>query len=537
MTAIRVRDRFCTLIFLLMCLSHSAFAQDAASNQPVVKSKPVFVPKITIGKETTWVTEPVGPNGFIDYLAAVNHRHSQGVTLQNNAVVLLYRAMGPNPDRTRQPDRFFQLLGIEPPPEEGTYYEGLGNWWRRKEKPLPEGAVDLNAISDMESTAQSRPWKAKEFPEIAEWLRDLDVPLQFAAEAASRTEYFSPVVPPQGKDEGKMIEVLLPGAQLARGFARAFITRAMLRLGEGDDYAALRDLFVLHRLGRLVGRGPTMIEGLVGIALESMAIEAELRMISETQPSARFVARYRKQLDNLPTRSLMADKIDVAERAMFLDCCIHIARGNMHIEEIAGGDADNSFLKKLVEGAVVQSVEWDEVLKTSNRWYDRMVTAVKLPTYREREASLAKLDEDIQALAKKRQGPTALLQLLGGSPAITQAVAETLITLLLPAVRQAHRAEDKIVQRMQNLDVALALSAWRSEHDSYPKSLADLVPKYLAVVPIDRFNGEPLHYSTTPDGYLFYSVGQNGKDDEGRSFDDNPRGDDLPVQMPKPQLK
>lgn len=209
----------------------------------------------------------------------------------------------------------------------------------------------------------------------------------------------------------------------------------------------------------------------------------------------------------------------------------------MHIEEIAGGDADNSFLKKMVEGAVVQSVEWDEVLKTSNRWYDRMVTAVKLPTYREREVSLAKLDEEMQALAKKRQGPAALLQLLGGKSAITQAVAETLINLLLPAVRQAHRAEDRIIQRMQNLEVALALSAWRSEHDSYPKSLADLVPKYLAVAPTDHFNGEPLHYSTTPDGYLFYSIGQNGMDDEGRSFDDNPRGDDLSVQTPKPRAK
>ena len=537
MTGIRVRDRWYVLIVLAMCLSGSVLGQDAASNQPVSKSKPVFVPKITVGKETTWVTVPVGPNGFIDYLAAVNQRHMRGVTPENNAVALLYQAMGPKPDGTRQPDRFFQLLGIEPPPEEGTYYEELGRWWKRKEKPLPEGAADFNVIYDIQSTAQSRPWKAKEFPEIAEWLRDLDVPLQLAAEAASRTEYFSPLVPPQGKEEGRLIEVLLPGAQLARGFARAFIARAMLRLGEVDDYAAWRDLFVVHRLGRLVGRGPTMIEGLVGIALESMAIEAELRMISETQPSAKFVARYRKQLDNLPARSLMADKIDVAERAMFLDCCTHFARGTISIEEIGGGDADNSFMKKLVEGAVVQSVDWDEVMRASNRWYDRMVVAAKLPTYREREEAFAKLDEDIQTLAQKRHGPAALLQLLAGKPAITQAIADTLITLLLPAVRQAHRAEDRITQRMQNLEVALALSAWRSEHDSYPKSLADLVPKYLAVAPTDRFNSEPLHYSTTPDGYLFYSVGDNGKDDEGHSFDDNPRGDDLPVKMPKPPAK
>jgi hypothetical protein len=38
-------------------------------------------------------------------------------------------------------------------------------------------------------------------------------------------------------------------------------------------------------------------------------------------------------------------------------------------------------------------------------------------------------------------------------------------------------------------------------------------------------------------GYLFYSVGINGKDEEGLSPDDNPPGGNLPVRMPLPELK
>lgn len=501
-----IRDRWGLLIVMIvLCLSLSALAQDGSVEKTNAKPKPVFVPKITIGKETTWATEPVGPSGLIDYLAAVNQRHSQGVTLENNSAVLLYRAMGPKPDGTRQPDRFFQLLGIETPPQEGHYYEELGNWWRRKGKPLPDGAVDLNVIYEIQSTAQSRPWKAKEFPEIAEWLRDNEVPLQIAAEAASRSEYFSPLVSPNDK-EGQLLLVLLPGAQLSRGFARAFVARAMLRLGEGDDYGAWRDLIAAHRIARLVGRGPTIIEGLVGVAIESLAIEAELRLISETQPSAKFVARYRKQLDNLPTRSSMADKIDICERAMFLDCCIHIARGSMNWESINSGLPENSFWKRLAEGAVAQSIEWDDVLKYGNHWYDRLVTAAKRPTHRERAEAFANLEVELKALVQKRQGVGAWLPLLGGKPALTQAASETLVSMLLPGATQATVAEDRAKQRMQNLNVTLALSAWRSEHDSYPKSLAELVPKYLSVIPIDYVKDRPLQFEPTPDGFRFFSV-------------------------------
>lgn len=61
--------------------------------------------------------------------------------------------------------------------------------------------------------------------------------------------------------------------------------------------------------------------------------------------------------------------------------------------------------------------------------------------------------------------------------------------------------------------------------------------KYIAKVPNDLFNGQPLKYERIADGYRFYSVGQNGKDEEGRSFDDQPQGDDLVVRMPVPPPK
>ena len=49
-----------------------------------------------------------------------------------------------------------------------------------------------------------------------------------------------------------------------------------------------------------------------------------------------------------------------------------------------------------------------------------------------------------------------------------------------------------------------------------PARLEDFAPD----APLDRFNGKPYVYRVLPDGFMVYSVGTNGKDDNGTSPDD-----------------
>jgi hypothetical protein len=46
------------------------------------------------------------------------------------------------------------------------------------------------------------------------------------------------------------------------------------------------------------------------------------------------------------------------------------------------------------------------------------------------------------------------------------------------------------------------------------------------------FSGGPLSWRPEKDGYLLYSVGPNGRDEDGRGREDDPPGDDLRVRMP-----
>ncbi len=68
--------------------------------------------------------------------------------------------------------------------------------------------------------------------------------------------------------------------------------------------------------------------------------------------------------------------------------------------------------------------------------------------------------------------------------------------------------------------IACALERYRLAHSEYPETLAALTPQFIAELPHDIINGQPLHYRRTGDGrFILYSVGWNDKDDDGQPED------------------
>jgi hypothetical protein len=77
-------------------------------------------------------------------------------------------------------------------------------------------------------------------------------------------------------------------------------------------------------------------------------------------------------------------------------------------------------------------------------------------------------------------------------------------------------------------EIALALRAYQAREGRYPQQLAELTPKYLKAVPVDRFTEGPLMYRVEGTaGYVLYSVGPNGEDDGGEEMG---RHDDVTVR-------
>lgn len=63
---------------------------------------------------------------------------------------------------------------------------------------------------------------------------------------------------------------------------------------------------------------------------------------------------------------------------------------------------------------------------------------------------------------------------------------------------------------------ALVVEQFRETYSRLPGSLVELAPRFLPVVPEDPFDGKPLRYRVFDEGYLIYSIDEDGQDDGGR---------------------
>ena len=84
-----------------------------------------------------------------------------------------------------------------------------------------------------------------------------------------------------------------------------------------------------------------------------------------------------------------------------------------------------------------------------------------------------------------------------------------------PAISKCQEAYARQVGIQRVARTALAIMRYRLDNNSLPGQLADVAPKYLDQVPQDPFDGAPLRYKPSTNGYLIYSIGADRKDEGG----------------------
>jgi hypothetical protein len=461
---------------------------------------------------------PLDAAGYVDYLAALNQSGSQGVTPETNAGVLLVRAWGAKEFEPHERLRFYQLLGIEPLPDEGPFLTDFGAFVVRKSGRPPT----KTELADFDR-AQHEASAPRDMPLINEWLNANAGPLDLLVTATRRSQCYLPLVKPSGAG---LQEMVLPGRE-SRTAARLLAARAMRRLGDGKVAEAEQDLLACHRLARLYGRTPFSITALLAIAIDSVACQGDAELITCGNLSAERALAYQDALRKLPPLPVMVDVIDRTERFVFLDTVARLARlGPAHADLGPSSEVFAGLFKAFPRGP---ALDWNDALVFGNEQYDKVVAAARKPTLAERKAAFAKLDREARTLSAEIKGEGTELSFAFSvmRKDLGRYMGKVLTLLLLPAEEAFLEAEGRSHARQALEQVAFALAAYRADHRAFPASLNELAPKYLAHPPLDPFSDQPLHYQRQATGFLLYSVGANGVDDCGRTFDSQQRGDDI----------
>ncbi|MCU0963339.1 MAG: DUF1559 domain-containing protein [Pirellulaceae bacterium] len=423
---------------------------------------------LRIARETTYVTQPLTPDGErVDYFAAIEREfYPANLATEENGYRLIFQRLGPAPDAPAwQIDQICEKLGLDPVqlrpdvkfeepdtflraylhrPEFSEADAQLIDQLRARYRPsaLDAQLEDEGPAVDAEELLSERlraPWTGDDLPMMAQWLEQNNAALDVLTEAVAKSTLAIPLV---REDAGHtLIEMLWPEMQRTRSFARGLAARANYRIGTGDLDGAINDVIACKRLGRHVGHGVTIVDLLVGIAVEGIADSIGLAGSLDHPPTRDQLQRLVGAWDELPPRSSFAEHM-LLERFTALEIIQSLA----HDGELSASVGVWFRLPMGLERAMgVIGLNWNLVAHRINAHYDALVNHRAAPIT-----------------------PRLHAKLLVSRAARSEFVADELAALFLPALdaiqEAVHRCE--CAENMKRIAVAMLL--YERDHGTLP---------------------------------------------------------------------
>lgn len=395
---------------------------------------------------------------------------------------------------------------------------GKSGWalWgeRRKEQRRPKlGPLGLGVEGTWRLDERAHVvWRAWEIKEIE---AELGVPLntnepfgilgQFVAQASSDLAAMEAALqrphsqfPVRFEDN---VGALLPHLGELKWLARMFTFRAHVRFAAGEPTPALADILSALRLADTVKNEPILVSQLVRQAILNISL----------QPI----------WEGLADRVWTADQIrELQMRLAAIDVLTGYQQG-MRGERIVGMD-----LAEIAERERSYSrIGWANApnyYPPSEQLRDRLIDFAPKGWYLHNRAFIARLHTDYSVPAVDPRARRVYLDRAREYGSIYQtAIASDqklfIAKLVLPEVEKAAVRFANDQASLDQAVVACALERHRLATGIYPDALAALVPSYLAALPHDLMDGQPLRYRREGDSFVLYSIGANETDDGGRA--------------------
>jgi hypothetical protein len=305
---------------------------------------------------------------------------------------------------------------------------------------------------------------------------------------------------------------LLPNTQRVRELANLLAYDILLQANDVDFAQALRSARAMLNTARALGDEPSLISQLVRSAVDDLAWSRVERVLAQGIPSPADLLAAQRGVEQEAEEPILYYGMR-GERAMVDGFLENVQKGEVSFRELGNFMAISRTMGAGGQGLAVQErLQALRVMLTIRaqraealHYMNQLVEAAKLPP----EQQLSKLHEMESMNPKKLP---LMIRLLGP-----------------PGFKLAQKA-NRIRAQLRCTAVALAAERYRQAGGRWPQTLGELVPEYIAGVPLDPFNGQPLKLGKHDQGIVIYSVGLDGVDNGGAINAQNP-GSDLGFRL------
>lgn len=467
---------------------------------------------LVISPETTFITEPLTPEGYVDYPAALLDELREGVTPENNGAIVYLQATWPS--RLDEPQQAIVCneLGMEIPTrngfmllEESPQAEEIQAW-------LEDGGdlVFEDSKAVLRSASQA-PWRREDCPPLAVWLDSQKEDLDRLAELENYSHFYLPSDEFFTDPDALLLEHQLIFGKQARDIARALSARAMLAISESRPDDAARDVQTLFVLSRVLSPEDYLIHHLVEIAIRRMAIAATYALLASGQCDVRLLEEMVKYQDAHPEDRTFLVSINQSERYAGLQVAQMLANGCDPADLTEPLYIEEEGAKRLLQIPFDRNV----MMRQLNSHYDSLATALALDTLAQRADAIAACDEQFQIAVGKIRDPEVLSRALIEQSDRGRLVGDVLAAMLVIMNTMPLRTEVETNLRLRLLRISIVLEQYRLEHDEYPETLQALTDKLDQAKLKDPFSDGPYRYDRRGAGYLLYSLHIDREDDGG----------------------
>ncbi len=341
--------------------------------------------------------------------------------------------------------------------------------------------------------------------ELAPYLEDNKQALELIEQAAAHDGCHFPVVLPLGEslDTMSVAEILLRHLTGMREFARLAVVKGKAREYERRYEDALDAHLLALQIGNHAAQGPTLIEGLVGVACNAIGMKAIEECLVRYELDEKTLAMAQLRVHELSKQQPSVMTGMRGERVWSTSIVEFLVDHPERTRDFVGGG-------NLGQAAWVLMLRSEEGRAQARRdvraFWDEMEQALELPLSEFIETGAG--EEPIRK-ARARKFPPNIMSALG------------------PALARVRATYGRNEVSWTVLDVEFALARYKAEHGMYPRTLEELKPLMVSDG-IDPFSGKPLHYRLEADGaYTIWSVGENLTDEGGAGPERGTRWDGL----------
>jgi hypothetical protein len=292
----------------------------------------------------------------------------------------------------------------------------------------------------------------------------------------------------------KGFAALLPHASSINLANKALRLRALAELDAGQTDAAGKDIRLMVRMGETIRDEPLLISLLVRVSAFSQALQPLWEGLADHSWSEEQLKQFQQDLAAI---NLMK-QLDLAlhgERCMAKWALDTLLANPKALMNVVSGSGDSSYPPawNFIPSAFV----YFNCLNIDLFYQHHILPGYDRNTGRINPAHV-KASENAFVGRGWKAFPYHVLE-----------------NLLVPAVTTVTCKAGSAHTMVQSATLACVLERYRIANGRYPDQLDALVPQFIAAVPRDVVDGQPLRYRRDGEGFIIYAVGWNQADDQG----------------------